>query len=248
VKIAAISDLHIGPCDLGAEFGHDEDWFAEFVEQLAAEHDRLILLGDIYQTEHGVAPTRRGYHRQLMRARRRVPRITAALSGPKCIHIAGNHDAITRDSLGALHDLRIEADGFGILFVHGHQFDPLLRGPSYVLARTGTWLAGRLRRAGLAAASQWFGDRDVSIKQEQLGGPRGPYARAARQLMRTRDVSLVVMGHTHCPVHYEFAEGDLVNTGTCWNGNTMYVSIDTSNRQVDVRAPQVTRWQAFSDN
>lgn len=248
MKVAAISDLHIGPRHRGDEFCHDEDWFAEFIEQLAAEHDRLILLGDIYQTEHGLWPTRRGYHRQLMQARRRLPRVTAALGGPKCIHIAGNHDAITRDSLGALADLRMEADGMGILFVHGHQFDPLLRGPSYLLARTGTWMAGRLRHLGLQNVSQWFEDRDVALKQGKLGGPHGPYARAARQLMRTRDVSVVVMGHTHCPVHYEFAEGALINTGTCWQGQTMYISIDTTQRRIDVRAPFVSRWNALTDN
>ncbi|MCA9691677.1 MAG: metallophosphoesterase family protein [Nannocystaceae bacterium] len=227
MRIAAISDLHIGPRARGDAFGHREDAFLERLDALEAAHDRIVLVGDVFQTEHGVALSRRVAARELARARARLPRLAARLAGYDYVH--GNHDEVSRVELAAPSELRVEADGFAVLFVHGHQFDPVLRRVA-PLARAATWATGRMRAAGLAPLADWFEGRDIQIKHDRFGRADGPYASACRGLLARHGVDAVVMGHTHVPVRYEFPEGVVINTGSCSRGAWMYASIDTRAR------------------
>ena len=235
MRIAAISDLHIGACERTDGFAHDEAVFLGFLDRLQAEHERVVLLGDIFQTEHGTLPGRRSAARQLAHARARVPRLCQRMRRPDYAYVHGNHDAIAHEVLGAATRLRIADSGFVAYFVHGHQFDPLLQYPMYPLSRAATWFTGRLRRARLGPLAEYFEQKDVQVKHRRLGGPSGPYARAARRLLVRERADCVVMGHTHVACRHEFAEGVLANTGTCSRGQISYVSIDTAARTVVVR-------------
>lgn len=232
VRIAALSDFHIGANSRGDEFGHDDDSFLAHLDRLEAEHDHIVLLGDIFQTEHGVLLGRRGAARQLARARNRVPRLSARFA--RYLYIHGNHDEVARDELGARESLRLESDGFAVFFIHGHQFDPLL-GRLYPAARLATWFTGRLRRVGLGPLAESLVHQDITIKHARFGGPDGPYARAARDLLHMHDADAVIMGHTHVASCREISgERIIANTGSCSAGQLMHISIDTARRSVEL--------------
>lgn len=233
MKIAALSDFHIGARGYTDEFHHDEATFDEFLAGLEATHERIVLVGDIYQTEHDLLLGRKAAARQLARAQARMPRLAARMRGPAYVYVHGNHDAVSRHVLGAHELLRLEADGFVALFIHGHQFDPVFR-RAYTAARAATWLTGRMRRVGLRPLAQWFEGRDIAIKHKRFGHAAGPYAAAARALLREHAADVVVMGHTHVPHLHALPEGRVVNTGSCSRRKFMHVSIDTAARTVEV--------------
>jgi len=233
MRIAALSDFHIGARGYTDEFHHREDAFLEFLAQLEATHDRIVLVGDIYQTEHDLLPGHRAAARQLARAQARMPRLAERLRGPAYLYVHGNHDAVAHAELAAAERLKLEADGFAVLFVHGHQFDPVFRRAQSAM-RAATWFTGRLRRVGLRPLAQWFEGRDIAIKHRRFGHAQGPYAVAARGLLREHAADLVVMGHTHVPHLHALPEGQIVNTGSCSRGRFMYVSIDTAARSVEI--------------
>ena len=85
-----------------------------------------------------------------------------------------------------------------------------------------------------AHSPQWFEGRDVALKHRRFGHADGPYARAARRLLREHDADLVVMGHTHVPHLHVLPEGRVVNTGSCSRGRRMHVTIDTRARSVEI--------------
>src|SRR5690606_36318363 len=111
-------------------------------------------------------------------------------------YVHGNHDLIARDELGARSELRVDADDCAVLFTHGHQFDPVFA-RAYAAARAATWFTGRLRRLGLGPLAHYFEQQDIAIKHRRFGHERGPYAAAARRLLRERGADIVVTGHTH---------------------------------------------------
>src|SRR5687768_5317178 len=56
VRIAAISDLHIGVRAGLDGFGHAIDAFDAWLARLEHDHDRIVLLGDVFQTDHVLVP------------------------------------------------------------------------------------------------------------------------------------------------------------------------------------------------
>ena len=162
-----------------------------------------------------------------------MPALCERLRGPQYHYIHGNHDAVAGPELGAPETLEISADGYRVLFIHGHQFDPVFQ-RARAAAQAATWFTGRLRRAGLRPLAQWFEGRDVAIKHRRFGHIDGPYARAARALLREHAADLVVMGHTHVPHLHRLPEGQVVNTGSCARGRRTHVTIDTAARSVEI--------------
>lgn len=233
MRIAALSDFHIGARGYMDEFRHHEAAFIAFLERLERDHDRIVLVGDIYQTEHALVPGTRAAAAQLARARARMPALCERLQGPQYQYVHGNHDAIAGPELAAPEQLQLCADNFTVVFIHGHQFDPVFQ-RARAAAQAATWFTGRLRRAGLRPLAQWFEGRDVAIKHKRFGHADGPYARAARTLLRERSADLVVMGHTHVPHLHSWPEGRVVNTGSCARGRRTHVSIDTATRSVEI--------------
>jgi len=235
MRIAALSDFHIGARAYMDEFRHDERRFLAYLDRLEAAHERIVLVGDIYQTEHALLPGRRAAARELRAARRRLPALARRLQGERYLYLHGNHDAVAARELGAPAQLRLAADGFAVVFVHGHQFDPIFS-RAYAAARAATWFTGRLRRLGLRPLAQWFEGRDIALKHRRFGHAAGPYGAAARALLRAHAADLVVMGHTHVPHLHALPEGRLVNTGSCARGRLMHVTIDTAARSVEIHA------------
>ncbi|MCA9634405.1 MAG: metallophosphoesterase family protein [Myxococcales bacterium] len=238
MRIAAISDLHIGPRGWMDEFRHREADFLAFLDRLEEEFEVIVLVGDVFQTDHAMVPGRRGAVRHLMAAQRRLPALAERFARAPYRYIHGNHDAIARDHLGAPESLRLEADGFVAYFIHGHQFDPLFRRVE-PLTRAASWFTGRLRFVGLRAVAEWFEGNDIRIKHERFHHDAGPYLSAGRRLLQEEGADVVVMGHTHVPARVETPEGLVVNSGSCSVGQQVYVAIDTAARSVEVRTPRI---------
>ncbi len=225
MRIAAISDLHIGAYRRTDAFRHEEGDFLAFLDHLEATHDRIVLLGDIYQTDHALIPSRRGRETHLFRARSRTSRLTERFSTSRYHYVHGNHDDVARETLGAKEVLVVRHKGRKAVFLHGHQFDPIWQ-RTEALARTATWFSGSLRMLGLSAVATHLEWHDVMLKHRRFGGPAGPYAEGARSLLERHEAHFIVLGHTHVPFHYTLPEGEVLNTGTCSNKMRMYVSID----------------------
>jgi predicted phosphodiesterase len=235
VRIAALSDFHIGSTHRSDCFRHREDDFLRFLDGVEQEHDVIVLLGDIYQAEHGWSASAKIEARELHRARARFPRLCARFSEAGYQYVFGNHDKIAEHELGAVPSVYFEDDGLSVILTHGHQFDPLLR-RIYPLARASTWFSGRLRYAGLRRLPDWLEHHDIVIKHRRFHHESGPYLEGARQLTRTAP-TFVVMGHTHMPMQAELGGGHwLGNTGTCSMGQKMLISIDTRERRMELRS------------
>ncbi|MCX4242302.1 metallophosphoesterase [Paraliomyxa miuraensis] len=245
MRIAALSDFHIGARHHTDGFRHDLARFARFLDRLEAEHDTIVLLGDIYQTDHSLWPTEGAARRMLERARRRVAVLAERFAAPPYVHVFGNHDAIAGPALGAPEHLRLPGR-FPALFIHGHQFDPIAVEARWA-AELGTWSTGRLRAVGMRPLAWWLELRDVAIKDRRFRGPDGPYARGALGLMREHGAPIVVMGHTHCPGITPLSRGAMANTGTCSGGRTMWVSIDTERGTIEVHGVGAPMHHALPD-
>lgn len=233
MRVAALSDFHIGSHSSGDSFGHSQETFLDYLDALEREHDRIVLLGDVFQAEHGPRLGAAGARAELERARQRVPALWERIRTDPYVYVHGNHDAVAGPMLGARTSYRLDEDGFRVFFIHGHQFDPLLR-TIYPLARMSTWMMGRVRRFGLRPVAEWFEHKDITLKHERFRGRDGPYARAAASLLDEEDADAVVMGHTHVPDRLELSNGVFANTGSCSVGQRMHVSIDTVARTVEL--------------
>lgn len=238
MRIAAFSDLHIGALDHADTFRHESGPFMRFLDALEEAHDRIVVVGDLYQTEHGLIPGRAGVLQQLREARERVGELGRRLE--RYVYVFGNHDWIARDVLGASETATIEADGFRVYFIHGHQFDPVLR-RAYPAARLGTWITGRLRTHGLRPLGQWIEDRDIMIKHRRFQTEEGPYIRAATRLLREQSAHAVIMGHTHVAMIRELPEGIVANCGSCSRGRFVHLTIDTQERTVAIHRGEPER-------
>lgn len=231
MRLAAISDLHIGAHAGRDGFGHAIRDFASWLDRIEREHDRIVLLGDVFQTDHTIVPGAQRRARELRAARRRAGALAQRFAGDRYHYVHGNHDAIARDELAAPTELRLAADGVELLFTHGHQFDPVARGAQW-LADLGTWTTGALRRTPLLALARWLEARDVAIKHARFGGRDGPYARGAAELGTRERAAVVVMGHTHAAELHDLGAVLYANTGTCSGGRRECVSIDTAARTI----------------
>ncbi len=232
MRIAALSDFHIGAHRHTDGFLHDPRRFGGLLDRLQADHDRVVLLGDIYQTDHGLLPTTASARRLLAQAQHRMGPLAERMAHAPFVHVLGNHDAIVGSALGAPERVRYPGR-FPVLLTHGHQFDPVAVRARWA-ADLGTWTTGRLRAVGLRPLAWWLEQRDVAIKEQRFGGPHGPYARGAQQLVKVHQASIVVMGHTHVAGITPLVSGVMVNTGTCSGGRTMWVSVDTEEGSIEV--------------
>lgn len=233
MRIAALSDFHIGATEATDSFGHDEGDFLRFLDGLEARCDRIVLLGDIYQTDHGWLPGRRAARRLLQAARERLAALTRRTAEPPYVWVHGNHDAVTAEVLGARTELVLGEDAFRVVFVHGDAFDPVLQAAPR-LSETGTWIAGRVRAAGLRRLAEHLEDQDVQIKARRHQTPDGPYVQGAVALLERHQAAAVVMGHTHVPMRRQLPAGLVANTGTCSRGQRMGVWVDTATGELSL--------------
>jgi predicted phosphodiesterase len=244
MRIATFGDLHLGHTPVLDKFLGKEEDLLRFDDHLSGTHDRIISMGDIYQTDYGVYP---GSRSDVLEAiLKRYSRIFRRWRSPHYDSVFGNHDVITQKLLGTSKQISINKDGWRIWFIHGHQFDPFIKEkgqlPFFV-----TWLIGGMRRKGLRRLADFL---------------EGPLYDFGQRIFRTLDIAarkalingkfnIIVMGHSHQMTCRPHEKGIYVNSGACSCDSMRYVSIDTAMQVVEVRVFKpseepltLLRWQS----
>src|SRR5690242_3497775 len=93
MQLAVISDLHLGPGDKSDLFQHEDGRFLEFLSFLESNFERIVLLGDIWET---LTPEWPGDPEEaLRRSRIAHPEIARRFQRPAYTYVHGNHDIVT---------------------------------------------------------------------------------------------------------------------------------------------------------
>jgi predicted phosphodiesterase len=224
MKLAVISDLHLGPGDLSDRFGHDDRRFLRFLRFLEDNFERVVLLGDIWETltpRYGLDPTR-----ALRAAREAHPAIADRLSRPRYLYVHGNHDLVASVADGAPGELVLDADGTRLLFTHGHHYDVLQRRARW-LSEVAVWFGAWLLRLGMSPLYRLAHDLDSARIRGVADPGRCTFQRWAVDLATSRDADVVITGHTHVPIRAQHGSRLFLNSGSCSEGNTSFLALDT---------------------
>lgn len=233
MQIAVISDLHLGsggPTDL---FGHDDYEFLKFLEFLERNFERIVLLGDIWETLTGRTfgdpalelKLAREHHREIERRFRR----------PRYTYIYGNHDLVARNVDRAPELLTLNADGVRLVFSHGHQGDQLTSRHRW-LSEIGVWLGAWIRRMGLHAAYTFLSRLESLREGAGAESTRCVVRRWALEQAKTCAADVIVAGHTHVPIRAEHGPCLFLNSGSCAEGRLSFLSLDTRRAEYAVHA------------
>ncbi|MCB1174357.1 MAG: metallophosphoesterase family protein [Leptospiraceae bacterium] len=241
MRIAVLSDLHIG----GDSFAQQADGFPALLDHLERYFDRIILLGDIFETAFPCWPWQSGQlylrlfreHRVLSQRFRKDPYVL----------LCGNHDVVAMRRFGIPQRLSMQVDGLRLLFTHGHECERQYRVAwLHRLTDFYLWWAGFCKRQGFDGLYRlaYFFDYRQNVAD---GGLR--FRHAARQLIRHQAYDCVVMGHTHREEMQRFLDGGIyINTGDC-QSRCIAAAIDTGKRLfqlVELRqgtAPDAVTWK-----
>lgn len=223
MQLAVISDLHLGRRGLTDGFGHDDADFLGFLLHLERNFERIVLLGDIWETLTG---TRMGDPLgELEAAQEAHPEIAARFRRARYLHVHGNHDLVSR-KLGVPEEITLLADGVRILFTHGHQSDRLVAERQRT-SELGVWLGGWLRRLRLEPLYRVASTLDTLRGGISLDASRCSFQRAWMGRAAHRDMDVMVTGHTHLATRAEHGARLYLNSGSCSDGELSFLAIDT---------------------
>ncbi len=223
MHVAVISDLHLGRRGPTDGFGHDDAEFLGFLAHLERNFERIVLLGDIWETLTGALPGDQAG--ELRAAQAAHPELAARFRFDKYLHVHGNHDLVSRH-FGVPEELTLRADGVRLLFTHGHQGDPLVADRRSV-SELGVWLGGWLRRLRLSPIYRFASMLDSLRGGVSLDATRCPFQRAWMGRAAHRDVDVMVTGHTHLATRAEHGARLYLNSGSCSDGQLSFLAIDT---------------------
>ena len=225
MEIAVISDIHLGRGDEADHFGHDDADFLRFLDHLESNFERIVLLGDIYETLTG--PSYGGSRVEEFEACRAAhPEISARFQGKQYRYILGNHDEVAGRVAGAPDEIMLKVDGKRYLFTHGHQYDWVM-GKLKSLAEAGIWIGGWLMRLGLEPLYRGFERLDALGRGAQLNAQACGFQKWAIEYASERQADAIITGHTHLGICSEHEERLFMNSGSCSNGAFSFLSIDT---------------------
>lgn len=222
MRVAVVSDLHLGRGDASDRFGHDDREFLQFLDFLEAEFERVVLLGDVWETLTSRHP--RAQVQELQACRNAHPALARRFTRDKYLYIHGNHDLIARRAEHVPSEWTLEAGGLRVLLLHGHVLDTFNQ-HTRVLSETASWAGGWLMRLGLRGLVQRLDHLD-----HVLGGasaqPECAFQQRAVALARARDVDVIVTGHTHLGGRSEHGDRLVLNSGTCSWGEWSFLELD----------------------
>lgn len=224
MRLAVISDLHLGRRDVVDHFGHGDDAFVRFLKFLEGSFERIVLLGDIYETLTSRVPQQQAA--ELRAAREAHPEIVARFARPQYTYVHGNHDLVAGSLLRAPEEHAIEADGVRLLFTHGHRHDWIIRRMRHV-SEWGVWAGGWLRRFGMHAMFRTFERLDARLRNATQDPSTCTFQRWAMSLGHQRSADVVVTGHTHLGSLALHGSRLFLNSGTCSEGKFAFLAIDT---------------------
>jgi len=223
MNIAVISDLHLGSGDSADSFGHDEAEFLRFLSRLESDFERIVLLGDVWETltSHRLFNAAEG----LRRAREAHPTLASRFERSQYLYVHGNHDLVAA-SEGVPSELILDVGGVRLLFTHGHHHDWLVRRAQW-LSETFVWLGAWVRRLGLSAVYRLGYLLDRVLSKPPAQGFKDTFQSWAFALARLKQADVIVTGHTHVAMRSERESRLFLNSGSCSEGNFSYLAIDT---------------------
>jgi UDP-2,3-diacylglucosamine pyrophosphatase LpxH len=219
-----ISDLHLGRGGPADGFGHDDAEFLRFLGFLEAGFERIVLLGDIWETLTGVLPG--DPVSELRYAQSVHNEIAARFRRSQYLHVHGNHDWIVGRVDGVPEEMTLEADGVRLLFTHGHQSDVLVtEGARF--SEYGVWLGGWARRLHLDPIYRFGSHIDGLLGGVSHDSHRCAFQRTWMGRAERREVDVMVTGHTHLATRAEHGARLYLNSGSCSEGKFSYLAMDT---------------------
>jgi predicted phosphodiesterase len=224
VRIAVISDLHLGREAATERLGHDDAEFVRFLRFLEGDHEQIVLLGDIYETL--TAPHPRRVREELFAVQAAHAELSAQLRRPMYRYVAGNHDAVAVSALGALPEIVCELDGLRLVFVHGHLHDWLIR-RARLLPMASVWAGGWLRRIGMGRLYRSIDALDPILRGARPQPERCHFQRWAFAQARARGADVFVSAHSHQGRCVRQDGRVYMNSGTCMGGRFEFLSLDT---------------------
>jgi predicted phosphodiesterase len=220
MQVAVISDLHLGRGSTDI-FGHEDNEFLRFLDFLEDNFEQVVLLGDIWETL--TAPSPAGQLTELRAAQAAHREIHDRFRRSRYKYVHGNHDLVAGKADGICDEHCLEVDGVRVLFSHGHQGDGFCS-TVRPIGELSVWLGGWIRRFGLQLLYTYLS----RLESGRHGrAERCSVRRWALGQARTRDVDVVVTGHTHIPVREEEGTTLFLNSGTCAQGALSFLSLDT---------------------
>jgi UDP-2,3-diacylglucosamine pyrophosphatase LpxH len=234
MQIAILSDLHLGRKDSLDQFSRNpgaEETLYLLLKNLETSVDKIILLGDIFETLRGRTLNAEKELREVLKM---YPIITKKImDDDRYILISGNHDAVTSKVLQAPDWVRLKDHGTSISFFHGHQLDPFVEGFwTNNFEKIGVWLGGWLERAGIDITKKG----NISSKLKALANQWkvGKFERLAAAMGEDLKSDLVVTGHSHHPMKVEFGNTLFLNSGTRVAARQDMIILDTSSQEYEV--------------
>lgn len=230
MKIAVISDLHIGPIGPTHQLGHSDDEFCEFLDRLEESHDKIILLGDIFETLMPLVPGQ--FDQSLQECLWDHPKLVDRFNGEKYVYVAGNHDEVSETLLNAHNTYSILHKDTAVIFAHGHQFDLIMKHAKW-LATTICWLGGIGMRIGLKKVYQTISEKAIS-HAFSFDKTKSSFQRRAVDYAREKGFDIIVTGHTHMPTINDHGDVIFMNSGTCTFSRICYLSLDLEKDQYKI--------------
>ncbi len=224
MEIAVISDLHLGTGGAADGFGHEDGEFLKFLSFLEKNFEKVVLLGDIWETLTGALPGDPA--QELRRARESHREIAARFERPNYLYVHGNHDLVAGAVQGTPDEFIIRAGGTRILFTHGHQNDDLVQKRRW-LSELGVWLGGWIRRVGLSALYRLLNELDVKRGGLSADSTRCSFQKWAMNIAAEREFDVMVTGHTHLAANAVHGDRLFLNSGSCSEGQLSFLSMDT---------------------
>lgn len=227
MHIAVVSDMHMGRGDQSDMFMHDDREFAGFLIFLENNFDKIVLLGDIFETLYSPLFDPAAEYQACCRRHKEV---SSRFAGGKYLYIHGNHDFILSER-GIKDVFILDADGIRILFTHGHQFSRLTYDRSG-LTKMCAWMAGWGKRCGFS--------RTMSVMENRLyrsfgiAGDDRKFQKWAIKTCRKSKCDMVVTGHTHISAYSSHDDGIYMNSGHCSRGQLCFLGIDTANLRFSI--------------
>ena len=233
MKIAVISDLHLGRGDASDRFGHHDTEFLRFLDFLEDDFERIVLLGDIYETLSCPRPL--AQVAELQHVKDAHAEIAKRFTTAPYRYIHGNHDLVAGHVDAAPSALELTVDGTKLLFTHGHHHDWMIRRLRW-LSETGVWAGGWLLRMGVESVIRFF-DRLDNILAGVSRDPKAcSFQKWAIANAEACGADIVVTGHTHMGVRAEHGDRLFLNSGSCAQGRFSFLSLDTKRGDYAVNA------------
>ena len=245
-QVALLADLHLCPDPSCRECPFSEAVLLELFRQLEEEHALILILGDLYNLDHGHAPL--AYRQTLKRSIARFPELHERLLHAPYRLVFGNHDAILR-SAQIPESIQFEGSGKRLFAFHGHQFDGALKKLPAV-APTGAWLERHFLTLGLdpiAKALVRLGGLASRFRLGQSSNYQEHLLQEVDALARRQAIDFVCMGHTHRQQVLRLPSGaTLLNPGASAFGEINAISLNLASGAIATMSYPggALRWQS----